>query len=187
MCSRERSAFKECIVVSRARKIFLKNNTPPSALLCLFETLSLLTRVGKHTREEETTQPREQKFKKKKKKERDFGRKITTLLLRIFCARHTFKRRPHNTLPKLPDAYTQKHQRFARRRQKTLLFLLFSSLRCCLCIKRLSSICHVSLEHASPFGKRWNEDVVVTNTERTKRSVASDAKRRCCNKSDAQF
>ena len=29
------------------------------------------------------------------------------------------------------------------------------------------SICHVSLEHASPFGKRWNEDVVVTNTERT--------------------
>ena len=84
MCSRERSAFKECIVVSRARKIFLKNNTPPSALLCLFETLSLLTRVGKHTREEETTQPREQKFKKKKKK-----REILDEKSLLFCCEYS--------------------------------------------------------------------------------------------------
>ena len=140
-----------------------------------------------HSKKKPTT-TRTDRNSKKKKKTRDFGRKIT--LPRIFCSRHKFKLRPHNTLP-LPDAYTQQHANSLsdddrRRFYFCASFLLFSSLRCCcLCIKRLSSICHVSLEHASPFGKRWNEDVVVT-TERT-RSVASDEKRRCCNKSDAQF
>ena len=143
-----------------------------------------------HSKKKPTTTRTDRNSKKKKKNKRFWTKNHSSCLPRIFCSRHKFKLRPLITLP-LPDAYTQQHANSLsdddrRRFYFCASFLLFSLLRCCLCIKRLSSIyCHVSLEHASPFGKRWNEAVVVT-TERT-RSVASDAKRRCCNKSDAQF